>query len=347
MFARIYRQIADLRNRLYEKGALRSFSLGAPAISVGNITAGGTGKTPLVVFVAEVLAEKGEQVCVLTRGYGRENPKTRVLVSDGRQISADVRTAGDEPLEMARKLLGKALILADADRVAAAGWAREKFGATAFVLDDAFQHRRARRDLDVVCIDATNPFGGSRIFLREPLKNLRRADLFVVTRANLVDRETLARLKSKISKFNPRGPVFTAENKISELIGLAEFNSDEQKNETANDRRPPIADRCLAFCALGNPHNFFEQLRRDKFLVAATQKFPDHHFYTAKDARSLEEKAAAARARFLLTTAKDAVKLKGLSFDLPVFVAESRLIFDDEKKLREMIRAVSNPKSTI
>jgi tetraacyldisaccharide 4'-kinase len=236
MLARLYRRIADFRNALYEKGALRSFALGAPTVSVGNITAGGTGKTPLVILVAEILAEKGEKVCVLTRGYGRENPRQRVLVAGVGEISADVRTAGDEPFEMAQKLLGKALIVADADRVAAAGWALEEFGVTAFVLDDAFQHRRARRDLDIVCIDATNPFGRGRIFLREPLENLRRAGLIVVTRANLA--ENVEKLKAEISKFNSACPILTAANKIDGLIELKEFNSQKSNRPPAAGRRP-------------------------------------------------------------------------------------------------------------
>ena len=158
----IYGRIAGWRNALYERGTLRSFALGAPAISVGNITVGGTGKTPLVAFVARVLAEQGEKACILTRGYGRENPKERVLVSDGRKILVEPKIAGDEPFELAAKLLGRAIVVADANRVAAAQWARGKFNVSVFVLDDAFQHRRARRDLDIVLLDATNPFGNER-----------------------------------------------------------------------------------------------------------------------------------------------------------------------------------------
>jgi tetraacyldisaccharide 4'-kinase len=347
MFVWLYGKIADLRNALYEKGVFKSFSLGAPAVSVGNITAGGTGKTPLVAFVAGVLAEKGENVCILTRGYGRENPNKRVLVSDRAKILADVKTAGDEPFELANKLLGKAFVVADANRVAAANWARDNFGVTAFVLDDAFQHRRAKRDLDIVVIDATNAFGGGKVFLREPLKNLKRAGAIVITRANLVEKESIADLKLQISNFNSDCPIFTAENKFSELIELKEFNSNAQKE---NNQRPKTKDQrpnFFAFCALGNPDNFFEQLKREKFDVISTQKFPDHHFYTPKDVEKLEEKAGQSGAEIFLTTAKDAVKLKELNFRLPCFVAESQMVFDDEKKLREIIGAVLRPKSKI
>src|SRR5215213_2558012 len=216
-FSWIYGKITDFRNTLYERGVLKSAALGAPAVSVGNITVGGTGKTPMVAFVAGALTEQGGKVCILTRGYGREKPKKRVLVSDGEKVLADAETAGDEPFELARKLLGKAIVVADADRVAAAKWARENFKIAAFVLDDGFQHRQAKRDLDIVLLDATNPFGNSKTLpfgrLREPLENLERADLIIITRANLVNEKQISDLKLQIAKFNSACPIFTAENK--------------------------------------------------------------------------------------------------------------------------------------
>lgn len=347
MLGWLYGKITNLRNALYERGAFKSFSPGVPCISVGNITVGGTGKTPLVVFIAEVLAESGEKVCILSRGYGRENPKRRILVSDGERVLADVKTAGDEPFELALKLSGKAVIVSDADRAAAARWAREKFGVTAFVLDDGFQHRRVKRDLDIVCVDATNPFGNGKVLpsgvLREPLQNLERADLIAITRANLT--ENISNLKLQILELNPDCLIFTAKNKTSALIELKEFNSLETQNFA--DNRHPTPDRCLAFCALGNPESFFEQLRRENFNLASTEKFPDHYFYKQKDIEKLEKTAGQAGAKILLTTAKDAVKLKDLRFNLPCLAVESRMIFDDEKKLRRLLRAVFNPKSEI
>jgi len=184
LLGKIYVAIGGLRNSLYDRGILKSHSLGARTISIGNITAGGTGKTPLVAYVAELLADAGEKVCILTRGYGRKNERDRVVVSDGTNVLVDAATGGDEPVELAQRLLGKSVVIADADRVAAARWAKKQFGITAFVLDDAFQHRRARRDLDIVCVDATNPRGG---LLRESFANLVRADVIIITRADLVE----------------------------------------------------------------------------------------------------------------------------------------------------------------
>lgn len=335
-FGWLYGKIADVRNSLYDKGVFVSHSLGAKTISIGNITVGGTGKTPLVAVVAEMLAGNGEKVCILTRGYGRENPKSRVLVSDGDMILADVKQSGDEPLELAQKLLGKAMVIADADRVSAAKWAREKFGVTAFVLDDGFQHRRAKRDLDIVCVDATNPFGNGKMLpagiLREPMENLGRADAVVVTRADMA--ENIAELGLQISKLNPDSPVFLSENRISGLRALEYFHAEPQRTPSKKEE-----ERILAFCALGNPGNFFEQLRQDGFEIAKTKPFLDHHFYTQEDIDVLEKQAAECKVAAFATTAKDAVKLKDLKFEIPCYVVMIEPAIDDEKTFRELINA--------
>ena len=341
---RLYETIVGARNSLYEAGVFKSHSLGAKTVSIGNITVGGTGKTPLVALVAEVLAGAGEKVCILTRGYGRENPRKQVLVSDGEKITADVRAAGDEPFELAAKLLGKAIVVAGANRAAAGNWAREKFAVTAFVLDDAFQHRRVKRDLDVVCIDATNPFGNGATLptgiLREPLNNLKRADAIVITRANLT--EDVSYLKSEISKYNSACPIFVSENRISRLIDLKDFPAKPSTSPSAADDRRPTTGNCLAFCALGNPNNFFEQLRRENFNLVAAETFSDHYFYAPKDIAKLVAKAKQTGAEMLLTTAKDAVKLKDLKIDLPCFVAESEMVFGREDDFRQWLLYAKN-----
>ena len=330
----IYEKIADARNRLYDRGVFETFDLGSRTVSIGNITTGGTGKTPLVAYVANVLAKRGERVCILTRGYGRENPGRRILVSDGNEIFASVREAGDEPFELAQKLMGQAIVIADGDRVAAAEWAKRKFGATAFVLDDGFQHRRAKRDLDIVCIDATNPFGGGKMLpagrLREPLDNLKRADVIVITRANMID--DLTGLKFEIAKLAPGKPVFEAENRIVNLALLDDFHTGKQA-----PRKIEIKEPAVGFCGIGNPANFFEQLRRASLDIIATESFGDHHQYSQPDIDTIEQLAKQSGATSVMTTAKDAVKLDALKFTLPCYVVEIKTEIQNAEEFLELI----------
>jgi tetraacyldisaccharide 4'-kinase len=333
-FGSLYGKISDLRNQMYECGWIASHSLGARTISIGNITTGGTGKTPLVALVAKILANNGEKVCILTRGYGRENSSARILVSDAESVLVDAKSGGDEPVELAQRLLGKAIVVADADRVAAAKWAKENFGVTAFVLDDGFQHRRAKRDLDIVCIDATDPFGNGRVLpagrLREPLANLKRADAIVITRANLAN--GLDDLRSEISDLRSNARVLEAKNRIANCVGLKSFHATAQNEQNFNKPKRPFA-----FCGLGNPQNFFDQLRQDSIIPVGTKSFGDHHSYSAADVRSIESAANAAGAHSLITTAKDAVKLIDLKFEILCYVAELETIIDDEKGFRDLV----------
>jgi len=178
-FSAIYGGFIRAGNALYRRGTFKTHSVGAPVISVGNLTTGGTGKTPLVEYIAGELATAGRRVCVLTRGYRRES-SGRVLVSDGLSLLADVNQAGDEAFLLAEKLKGRAAVVCDADRVAAARWSIENLNSDAFVLDDGFQHQRIARNLNILTIDATNPWGNGWLLpagiLREPRQALSRAN---------------------------------------------------------------------------------------------------------------------------------------------------------------------------
>ena len=328
----IYREIVKARNALYRSGVFEVHDLGAPTISVGNITTGGTGKTPLVAYIAKLLIDRGEKVCILTRGYGREAPKRRVLVSDGVEVlETDPRKTGDEPLELANKLGGEAIIIADADRVAAADWANRKFDVTTFVLDDGFQHRKAKRDVDIVCIDATRPLSEMRMLpaghFREPLSALSRASAIVITRADLVSDEAILNLRSEISNIAGRLPVYDASNTI---VGLRGINVRPQGAQISGES-------FFAFCGLGNPESFFEGLRSHGLDVKGIRAFPDHYQYSQKDIVALETEAAAAECSTLVTTAKDAVKLSELAFTVPCKVAEVETKIDDAVGFEKLI----------
>jgi tetraacyldisaccharide 4'-kinase len=332
--------ISAARRTLYQKGIFQIHDLEAPVVSVGNLTVGGTGKTPLVAFAAKVLAENGHKVCVLTRGYKRRNPNERVLVSDGSQILSDVQSSGDEPFELANKLLGTAAVIADKNRVEAGNWAKKNLGATAFVLDDGFQHLRLKRNLDIVTIDATNPFGNVNLLpygiLREPLTALKRADVVVLTRSNLSER--ISDLKTRIAKYNSDCPILSARNEIQGLATLESFLTFPAKAQSSQSFNFTCDSKGLAFCALGNPAAFFQDLRAKGFNPVAKQTFSDHHAYTQFDVEKIEQKASASGAEFLVTTFKDAVKLRDLKFSLPCFVAEAEMFFDNAEPLLKLLR---------
>jgi tetraacyldisaccharide 4'-kinase len=252
-------------------------------------------------------------------------------------VLADAKQAGDEPFELANKLLGFASVIADKRRAEAGKWARENWGVTAFVLDDGFQHWQVRRDVDIVTIDATNPFGNEKLLpagiLREPPLALKRADCIVITRANLS--ENIANLKSQISEINANCPILLSQTKIVGLRDVTGFPAKAQSLPSEIQRA-----NASAFCALGNPDNFFESLRREGFNICTTRTFADHYSYTQKDVDEIEKSARKAGADVLLTTAKDAAKLTGLRFSLPCFVVEIEVVFDDDAPLRKLLAAL-------
>jgi tetraacyldisaccharide 4'-kinase len=305
-----------IRNGLYRRGIRKSLDVGVPVISVGNLTTGGTGKTPLVELLASRMAAQGSRVCVLTRGYGRDS-HGRVVVSDNSHILADVNEAGDEPFLLAENLCGRAAVVCDKHRVAAARWAIENLGAQIFVLDDAFQHQQIERTVNILTIDATNAFGNGKLLpagiLRETLAGMRRADCIVITRAN--ESNELEQLRATINETAGPTPIFISNIKLAEVRSLDPKSSAEE----VTPGKTPIA----AFCGIGNPNSFFTLLRNEGFDSIYSRAFPDHHNYTQADVNQIVRESSARGAQALMTTTKDAVKLRSLSFELPCFVVKA------------------------
>ena len=334
----LYRAASDIRGRLYDRGSLQGVSLDVPTVSIGNITVGGTGKTPLVALTAELLAEEGCRVGILTRGYGRREPRKRVLVSNWERVRATADLGGDEPVELARRLLGKAVVVADADRIGAASWARETLGVTCFVLDDGFQHRRAARDLDIVCIDATMPLFEDRVLpagrLREGLRGLERADAFIITRSELSDGGT--GIEAELWRRFPRTPVFHSTTTISRLTPLDAFNAGAESAPSEAFNGP-----AFVFCGIGNPAAFRKHLDRFGIRIAGGAVFADHQRYTEAILDKMFREARSSGAEALITTAKDAVKLEMLTngrSDLPVLVAEIETRITEAAEFRSLLR---------
>ncbi len=321
----IYSAITRARLAAYRREWFSRATLPVPVISVGNLTTGGTGKTPLVEYVCRVI---GKRVCVLTRGYGRENANSQVISSDGEQLLADHEAAGDEPFLLAKNLLGVAAVISNPDRLAAGKWALENLRPDVFVLDDGFQHLRLKRDLDIVAIDATNPWGNGSLLpygrLREPLSGLARAGCIVITRTDQVEDTTA--IEKVIEKLAPGKPIFKSRMAAAGIKTIA--------GEPVDSLPGPFG----AFCGVGNPQSFFEQLRRQGLTPAFTRTFPDHHNYTQADADRLNKEARERGAQCLITTAKDAVKLTSLAFQLPCFSLEIKIVIDDEVRFSELVK---------
>ena len=329
----IYGVVTRARITAYRRGWFSVSKLSAPVISIGNLTTGGTGKTPMVEWVCIAVArETGKRACVLTRGYGRANPQSQVVVSDGNRLLASEREAGDEPYLLARNLIGIAAVVCNPDRAAAGEWAIKNLGSEVFVLDDGFQHLRLSRDLDIVTIDATNPWGGGSLLpygrLREPRAGLSRADCIVITRTEQV--EDAVSLSESVQRLAGAIPVFNSRMMTS---GIRSLNGESVNNESL------LAQPVAAFCGVGNPESFFNQLRREGYSPVFVRAFADHHDYNQADLNRLIKEAKDHGASGLITTAKDALKLASLEIELPCYVLEIKISITDDARLVKMIRA--------
>jgi len=311
-----------IRNGLYRRGLRKILDVEAPVISVGNLTTGGTGKTPLVELLASRMAGNGWRVCVLTRGY-RRNSTGRLVVADNTVVLADVNEAGDEPFMLAENLRGRAAVVCDKNRVAAARWAVQTLGSQLIILDDAFQHQKIRRTVNIVVIDATNAFGNGWLLpagrLREPLKELKRADCVVITRVN--ESEDPERLRAQLKEIAGSIPIFNSNIKLAEVRLL-------NRSRSARDVIDPKV-AVASFCGIGNPNSFARLLRREGYDVVHSREFRDHYSYTQPDINQLVREASARGAQALITTTKDAVKLRALAFDLPCYVVDASIQIEE------------------
>jgi len=297
--APVYRGAVAVRRAAYRRGLIRRTKLPVPVISVGNLTFGGTGKTPTVIALARDLVRMGRRPAVLTRGYKRLDDGQVVVVGPiPRQTAAEV---GDEPLEMARRLPGVPVVV-DADR-ARGGAEAQRLGSDVVLLDDGFQHLRLERDLDLVLIDAGDPWGGNRMpplgRLREPAAALKRADAVLITKAPAEWRPLAAEIERVIDHVAPRLQVFISRVRPSRVRVPGEG---WLGSEVLTGRR------VMAFAALGRPDGFADTLAEAGAEIVASRWFPDHHAYTEQELADVVGQAADASA-IPVTTAKDAVKL--------------------------------------
>ena len=298
----LYRLIVDLRNRLYDRQILKSVRLSCPVISVGNITVGGTGKTPCVIGLTQMLQQNGFRCAVISRGYGGRNPQAVNIVSDGNSILLGSENAGDEPLLIARSLPGIPVITG-AKRKFTGQTAIDRFDSNVLVCDDAFQHRQIIRDIDIVLLDAERPFGNGHLLprgpLREPKGSLHRANCIILTRA-----EGGEPLPPDIAEMITRTgiPVFRAAHQFKELVIPG--------GNHLPDQNVLQGKKVCAFCGLAQPASFKKLLIEAGSEIMSFIDFPDHYAYDERDLEDLKKHFLKCKADYWITTEKDAMRLE-------------------------------------
>jgi tetraacyldisaccharide 4'-kinase len=298
----LYAAVEVLKAWLYSRGLLRAARLPGCVISVGNLTVGGTGKTPMVLCIAKRLLADGAKVGILTRGY-----RGTLNGSAGRG-----EPQSDEVALLRERMAGKVQLGVGADRYKN-GMMLARHGINTYVLDDGFQHLKLARNVDVVLVDATDPFGGGMVLpsgrLREPLSALRRAEVIVITRSLQPPSPAI----EAVVKRHTMAPIFYASTRLESVLRIPGLDVPLRGEDW---RRA----RFFAFCGIGNPAAFFDDLSRWEFQIAGKRSFADHHTYTAAEAGELEQAASKAGADALLCTEKDVWNLRNARFRaLPVY----------------------------
>ncbi|MBW2038883.1 MAG: tetraacyldisaccharide 4'-kinase [Deltaproteobacteria bacterium] len=304
----IYGLVVWIRTKFYQKG----LQLPCKVISVGNITLGGTGKTPMVAYLAGELRKRGVKAGILSRGYKGLKERKGGVLSDGEKIYLTPAEAGDEPFMLAKMLSGVPLLVGK-NRYAMGLYAHEKFGIDVLILDDGFQHLGIKRDLDIVLIDARSGFGNGCLFprgpLREPLRGLRRASLFVLSKAE--PSQPLGEIEGILRDLAPAVPLYHSRYKPIYLLEAA-----------SGKIFPPQfvhGKRILAFAGIADPEYFIYLLQGLGAAVVKEVRFPDHHNYAPKDLRMMREYID--KVEVFVTTEKDFVKLQKIPLDdLPLLI---------------------------
>lgn len=321
-FSPIYAGLMKLRAYGYQKNILTTYDTGIPVISVGNLTMGGSGKTPLVSYIAHLLQKAGWRPAIISRGY-RGSASGRVnIVSDGTHTLLDAVQSGDEPYLLARTLKN-VVVATSRKRVDGCRTVKEQYGCNVIILDDGFQHLGVARKLDLVLFDVQHFAGNSRVFpggdLREPISALQRASAFVLTGATEQFTERAKKCRELLTERFPDKPVFTVSREYSgaRLHGPSGAASQDGQLSLAD-----LPDRLFCFCGIARPQRFLESLEEHAITVSGSRFFPDHHFYGAKDIQELHEAAEHAGAPGFITTEKDMTKIPQLAdWGLPLYTA--------------------------
>jgi len=309
-----YSAVIKTRNILYDKGLLKIHHANAAVISIGNITTGGTGKTPLVIWLCKKIPQHYVPA-ILTRGY---------------------KACQSDEVALLTQSCPNTKIIVNPDRIKGSAEAISKFGANVLIMDDGFQHRRLHRDLDIVTIDATNPYGFSRLLpaglLREPFTCLKRADAVVLTRCNQVTGNDLAKIEEKLKSINPNLLIARSIHNPTYAIstGNKKLGIEELKNK-----------KIFAFCGIGNPQAFLNTISQLAAILVSSKIYNDHYHYTPGDINEIYDQAERLKADFILTTQKDWTKIAPLAVskkDVPLaYLAIELKFITAEDKITQLI----------
>ncbi len=309
-FSLVFAGIVAIRYFFYKTGLLRRFPLGIQVISIGNVTAGGTGKTPVTEIFARTLAAEGRKVAILSRGYRRKEAPwwqrmfTQVIekplvVSDGKRVLLDSTIGGDEPYMLASNLPGVAVVV-DRDRVKAGRYAIKRLGCNTIILDDGFQYQRLKHSIEVVLVDSTNPFGNGHMLprgiLREPSRHLKRADIIFLTKCQ----GDVSEVREEIRRYNRTAEIVECNHTpkvLRDVWSREEFPLSWLQGKTT-----------CTISAIASPRGFEDSLRRLGAKVVWCERYADHHRYDSSEILYALNRTADMGADALVTTEKDAVR---------------------------------------
>jgi len=324
----------SLHRTLYKKGIKKVNKLPTRVVCIGNLTLGGSGKTPVTILAARLLSEQGKKVAILSRGYKRASKgKEMVLVSDEQKILSNPKEAGDEPFLLAVSLPGIPIIVG-ADRFKTGSYAIRQFAPDILLLDDGFQHWGLGRDCDIVCIDSQKPLQNLHLLprgpLREPLSGLSRAQAVILTRTEHAvqgkDQERIIRM------YAPKIPVYKLRYILDEPVPISEIETVDLTPESLARKH------VLLFCGIANPESFFRLAEKRIPHVEKKIPFPDHVKYTADRLREIKTEFVYYQCDIAITTEKDAVKLKSAGLPrMPIYYFGLKTEFEQQDGLKQFL----------
>ena len=328
----LFRAIITIRNYLYDTNSLKVRTLPCKVISIGNITTGGSGKTPTVEFLSLYLKSLGKNVGVISRGYGRTSKDTKI-VTDGIKKPTSWENFGDEAFLLANKLDQVPIIVGKSKYDSGIKMATE-FNTDVIIIDDGFQHRSLHRDLDIVLVNSKDTSKDHRPIplgtLRESLSNLKRADLIIYTKSNI--HNTSDYLINALNHIKV--------NKIKSNINIDDKLIDSNNKEIAVGIIR--SKNVYLLSGIGDNEGFKKTVQKIGCNVLGHKKFIDHHKYKNKDIKKVHREAMKIDAKYLITTEKDIIKMKNFEFELPIYAIRMKLNFQPEDEIKNKIESLFN-----